>query len=380
MGCKTHSFLILFARPLTLFITFGVKADMDFKITPVLNAEQLLDKAFGRASKKTKRGNTPIERKKKTVSAKLNSIAHTIEDTIGRYEDEFPTLEALPEFYREIIDITIGLDDFKRSIGAINWAKRRVKRTMMEAAREVVSEDDLDEIERIRRKAYARTDSFLKQVNGELKFLEAARKKLNSLPDIRTEEPTVVVAGYPNVGKSELVSKISSGKPKIATYPFTTKEVGIGHFYLGYQKCQLLDTPGMLDRPKEERNEIELQAVKAIESLADVIVFLYDPTETCGYPMEKQEKLCQEIKEDMSEIGLIEVENKMDIQESETDRLKISALKEDNLEELKEKIKSILNKRYPVEDIEDDDLEFFTEADEAPSRPFPEFGGEDKEF
>ncbi|MEF8873459.1 MAG: GTPase, partial [Candidatus Thermoplasmatota archaeon] len=181
------------------------------------------------------------------------------------------------------------------------------------------------------------------------------------------------VAGYPNVGKSELVSEISSGKPKIATYPFTTKEVGIGHFYLGYQKCQLLDTPGMLDRPREERNEIEMQAVKALESLADVIIFLYDPTETCGYPVKKQEKLCQEIKEDMSEIDLIEVENKMDIEESETERMKISALKGHNLEGLKEKIKEILSRKYPIEDIEDDDLEFITDADKAPSEPFPEF-------
>ncbi|MEF8873847.1 MAG: hypothetical protein V5A88_04145, partial [Candidatus Thermoplasmatota archaeon] len=157
---------------------------MDFNISPVLNAEQLLDKAFGRASKKTKQGDNPLERKKKTVSAKLNSIAHTVEDTMGRYEDEFPTLDALPEFYREIIDITIGLDELKRSIGAINWAKRRAKRTTMEAARDVVSEEDLDEIERIRREAYARTDSFLKQVDEELEFLGEARKKLNSLPDI----------------------------------------------------------------------------------------------------------------------------------------------------------------------------------------------------
>ncbi|MFP4608834.1 MAG: GTPase, partial [Candidatus Aenigmatarchaeota archaeon] len=203
---------------------------MDFNITPVLKAEQLLDKAFGRASKKVEQGNNTLERKKKTVSAKLNSIAHTIEDTLGRYEEEFPTLDALPEFYFEVIDITIGIDRLKKSIGAVNWGKRRVKRTMMKAAREVVSEEDIEEIEKIRKKAYARTDSFLKQVDEDLKFLEEARKKLNSLPDIKEDHPTVAVAGYPNVGKSELVSRLSTGKPKIATYPFTTKEVGIGHF------------------------------------------------------------------------------------------------------------------------------------------------------
>lgn len=346
---------------------------MEFNITPVLNAEELLDKAFGRASKKRKEGKDRLESKKKTVSTKLNSIAHTIEDTIGRYEDEFPTTEILPKFYFEIIDIMVGVDDLKNSLGAVNWAKRKSKRTLMEAARKVVSSDDIEEIEKIRKQAYARTDSFLKQVDEDLEFLKDCRQKLNSLPDISTEHPTVAVAGYPNVGKSELVSKISSGRPKVDVYPFTTQEVGIGHFHLGYRKCQLLDTPGMLDRPKEERNDIELQAVKALESLADLIIFLFDPTETCGYPMEKQEELYREIKKELSEADFVEVENKSDVKMTDSNRLKISALEENKLEELKEKIKDVLSERYSFENIKEEDLKYFEEPELAPEEPFTDF-------
>ncbi len=346
---------------------------MDFNITPVMNAEEILDKAFGRASKKTKEAKDRVERKRKTASVKLNTVAHIIEDTIGRYEDEFPTMEILPDFYYDIIDITIGIDQLKKSLGAINWAKRRAKRTLMEAAREVVSKEEEDEIERVMNQAYARTDSFLKQVDDDLEFLKDARKKLNSLPDIRPEYPTVAVAGYPNVGKSELVSQISSGKPKIDVYPFTTREVGIGHFFLGYRKCQLLDTPGMLDRPKEERNDIEMQAVKALESLADLIIFMFDPTETCGYPMDQQEELCREIREELPEVEIIEIENKSDLDRSDSDRLKISALKGENLEELKEEIKEILSEKRPIEDIKEEDLEYVKDPKEAPEEPFTDF-------
>ncbi len=346
---------------------------MDFDITPVLDAEQLLDKAFGRASNKTKEAKDRVERKKKTASVKLNTVAHIIEDTIGRYEDEFPTFETLPRFYFEIIDIIIGIDDLKKSLGAINWAKRRAKRTLMEAARELVSKEEVEEIERIRKQAYARTDSFIKQVDEDLKFLDEASKKLNSLPDIRPEYPTVAVAGSPNVGKSELVSQISSGKPKVAVYPFTTKEVGIGHFFLNHRKCQLIDTPGMLDRPKEERNDIEMQAVSALKSLADLIVFIFDPTETCGYPMEQQDRLLEEIKNEFPKIELIEVENKSDIEKSDSDRLKISALEGENLDQLTQNIKEILDEKYAIENIKEEDLEFITDPDEAPEEPFTDF-------
>ena len=346
---------------------------MEFNITPIMNAEQILDKAFGRASKKRKESKDRVERKKKTASVKLNTVANIIEDTISRYEEEFPSVETLPKFYFDIIDITIGIDDLKKSLGAINWAKRRCKRTLMEAARKVVSLDEEEEIEQVRKQAYARTDSFLKQVDENLEFLKEARRKLNSLPDIRPEHPTVVVAGYPNVGKSELVSQISSGKPKVDVYPFTTREVGIGHFFLGYRKCQLLDTPGLLDRPKDDRNDIERQAVSALESLADLIIFMFDPTETCGYPMIDQEELYEEIKSEFPDVEFIEVENKSDLDRTGSKRLKISALKGENLDELKERVKNILNERYPMENIKEEDLEYIKDPKKAPEEPFTDF-------
>ncbi|MFO7791378.1 MAG: GTPase [Candidatus Saliniplasma sp.] len=321
---------------------------MDFNIPPILSAQQLLDKAFRKASKKSKEGANREESTKKTNSAKLNSVAHTLEDTLKRYEKEFPSIDILPQFYHEIIDIMIGIDKLKKSIGAVNWAKRRTKRILMESARKLMKKETVEEMERIRKQAYGRTSSILNQIDDDLAFLDECKKKLNSLPDIQTDIPTVVVAGYPNVGKSLLVSKISSGKPKVAVYPFTTKEVGIGHFMLERHKCQLLDTPGLLDRPSEKRNDIEKQAVNALESLADLILFLYDPTGTCGYPVSDQEALAAELKESFRDVKIIEVDNKSDIDESDNQRLHISALQEKNLDELMGSIKNGLKYKYDL--------------------------------
>lgn len=321
---------------------------MDFNISPVLSAEKLLDKAFKKASKKYKRGDNQKETKKKTVSAKLNSIAHTVEDTLERYEEEFPSIDMLPTFHREVIDIMIGVDRLKKSLGAVNWAKRKIKRTLMESARDLQKKRSEEEIERLRRRAYGRTSSFVEQISDDLKFLDECRVKLNKLPDIRVDLPTIVVAGYPNVGKSLLVSKMSSGKPKVAVYPFTTKKVGIGHLEVERVKCQLIDTPGILDRPNEERNEIEMQAVNALKSLADVVIYMYDPTGTCGYPLEKQDALADEIKEMFSEEYIIEVDNKSDLGEWESDRLRISAAEEENLDKLREEIKEKIKYIYDL--------------------------------
>lgn len=319
---------------------------MEFRIPPILSAEKLMDKAFKRASKKEKRGRDRADTTKKTVSVKLNTVSKVLNDTLKRYEKEFPSIEQLPPFYEDIIDIIIGTDELKHSLGAMNWARRRIKRTLMEAVRELHNKEEIDEMNQLRKKAYGRTSSFLRQIDEELKFLEEAKQKLNSLPDIRTNIPTIAVAGYPNVGKSLLVNKLSSGKPKVDTYPFTTQSVGIGHFKVDHVQCQLIDTPGLLDRPQEDRNDIEMQAFKALENLADIIVFLYDPTETCGYFMESQEELADEIKKTFPNIEFIEVENKRDIRETDSNRLSISALEGDNLDELIDIIEEKINFIY----------------------------------
>ena len=56
----------------------------------------------------------------------------------------------------------------------------------------------------------------------------------------------------------------------------------------GRNRIQFVDTPGILDRPAEERNPIERQALSAMMNVASVILFILDPSEHCGYPMEVQ--------------------------------------------------------------------------------------------
>ena len=90
------------------------------------------------------------------------------------------------------------------------------------------------------------------------------------------------MAGSPNVGKSALITSLSSGEPEIAAYPFTTKQLHLGHFMNRRRKYQMVDTPGLLDRPMHKRNDIEMQAISALENLGSLVLFLIDESENCG--------------------------------------------------------------------------------------------------
>jgi nucleolar GTP-binding protein len=135
------------------------------------------------------------------------------------------------------------------------------------------------------------------------------------MPTVDFEATTVVIAGFPNVGKSTLLRKLTSADPQVADYPFTTKGIQIGHLKRKWKSIQIIDTPGLLDRPIIEMNDIELNAMVALEHLANVVLFIFDASETCGYPLESQYRLLKEI-ERLFETPVICLFNKIDLSEN----------------------------------------------------------------
>ena len=71
------------------------------------------------------------------------------------------------------------------------------------------------------------------------------------------------------------------------------------------KRVNIIDTPGLLDRPVLEMNDIELNALIALEHLADAILFIFDASETCGFTLESQFNLFVQIEKVFNEIPII---------------------------------------------------------------------------
>ena len=310
-----------------------------FKIPTILFPNELLDKAFHGASKipENKRNKNRLIRRKKLVLARIDSITGTLDSTLGKYVKTFPSFDQVHKFLFELINIAVGMDKLRKSLGGVDWARKQIlvlSKTTIKKVNNIRSEDQYSQLEKLRSMFYGRVSSILNQIKDELEFLNSSRDYLRKLPSIRPELATIVVAGYPNVGKSLFVKQISSAKPVVATYPFTTKQLNLGHMKFDRHQVQIIDTPGLLDRSFEKRNKIERQAIMALRYLADLIIFILDPSEHCGYSIDDQLSLLSEIKKLFPNVTIIEVENKVDIYRSESERFKISAMDNSGLTEL----------------------------------------------
>jgi len=315
-------------------------------IPPILTAKQLLDRSIRRTKKIQIHDRDKRYEIKKIVIARTETFVTDLTSRLESYVKNFPSIDKLPLFYQEIIDIKIDTDKLKKSLGAIDWARKTILMVYSTQSSSLIKSGNVEFLKQKQKEIYGRVSSIVKQVDKNLVFLSNAQKILRTFPDIE-DILTVVIAGYPNVGKSSLIRQLSAAKPEVAQYPFTTKQIYVGHMEktVHYEKkqYQIIDTPGLLDRPLLERNNIEKQAIAALRHLADLIVFIFDPSETSGYQMSEQTLMLENIKKLFCDVPFIIVENKVDVKNTGSANRKISCTTGEGIEELRQEILSVLD-------------------------------------
>ena len=156
-----------------------------------------------------------------------------------------------------------------------------------------------------------------RRLKDPLVYLEQVRQHLGRLPSIDPNTRTLLICGYPNVGKSSFLRSVTRADVDVQPYAFTTKSLFVGHFDYRYLRFQAIDTPGILDHPLEDMNTIEMQSITAIAHLRSAVLYFMDLSEHCGYSVQAQIQLFQSIKPLFANKIVFIVINKIDIMRPE---------------------------------------------------------------
>lgn len=232
---------------------------------------------------------------------------------------------------KDLLNTLYDADHFRIALGQLSTAKHLIETVSRDYVRLLKYAQSLFQCKQLKRAALGRMATICRRLKDPLIYLEQVRQHLGRLPSIDPNTRTLLICGYPNVGKSSFLRSVTRADVDVQPYAFTTKSLFVGHFDYKYLRFQAIDTPGILDHPLEEMNTIEMQSITAIAHLRSAILYFMDLSEQCGYSVQAQIQLFQSIKPLFSNKLVFVVINKIDIMRPE-----------DLDPEMKEKLDSIL--------------------------------------
>ena len=289
----------------------------NFKNIPIIpKVNELIDTILSRTQSKTPTVTHPgykITRIRKFYMRKVRFTEDTIVEKLDGIIKGFPKLDDIHPFYADMINILYDKDHYKLALGTVNTAKNICQKLAGDYVKLLKYGDSLYRCKQLKVAALGRMMTALKKLGSSFNYLEEVRKHLSRFPSIDPTERTLILAGFPNVGKSSFMNKITYADSEVQDYHFTTQSLFVGHTYYKNIRWQVIDTPGILDRTLEQRNIIEMQTITALAHLDACILFFIDVSENCGYSIAQQVSLFDSIRPLFKNKPLVIIANKTDL-------------------------------------------------------------------
>ncbi|KAI1470436.1 nucleolar GTP-binding protein [Daldinia caldariorum] len=285
-------------------------------IPPVPTSQEFLDIVLSRTQRRLPtqiRSGFKISRIRGFYTRKVKFTQETFSEKFAQILESFPRLQDIHPFHKDLLNTLYDADHFKIALGHLSTAKHLIETISRDYVRLLKYAQSLFQCKQLKRAALGRMATITKRLKDPLLYLDQVRQHLGRLPSIDPTTRTLLICGYPNVGKSSFLRSITRADVDVQPYAFTTKSLFVGHFDYKYLRFQAIDTPGILDHPLEEMNTIEMQSITAIAHLRSAILYFMDLSEQCGYSVAAQMQLFKSIKPLFSNKLVFIVINKIDI-------------------------------------------------------------------
>lgn len=253
------------------------------------------------------------KREKNRGARQLDALMKELGVPLREYMESFPNKMYLHPYERSLIELTLGDGNYEEVLGRVNALKKKVVSVGKEQASLCAKSLTKREAEERLNEGKKKLEDIFIQEGKAVDDLLNIAKTLRAVPVVDLETPTLCLVGAPNVGKSSLVRILSTGKPEICNYPFTTRGILMGHITMNYQRFQVTDTPGLLKRCDDDRNNLEKLTLAVLSHLPTAVLYVHDLTGECGTSPSDQFITYKEVRERFRTHLWIDVVSKCDL-------------------------------------------------------------------
>ncbi|KAF9317012.1 Nucleolar GTP-binding protein 1, partial [Linnemannia elongata] len=182
------------------------------KITPVPTGGDFLDIILSKTQRKTPtviHANFAISRIRNFYMRKVKFTQENFDERLKGILDEFPKLDDIHPFYADLMNVLYDKDHYKLALGQMNTARHLIDQVGKDYVRLLKFGDSLYRCKQLKKAALGRMATIMRRQKDSLAYLEQVRQHLARLPSIDPNTRTLLVCGYPNVGKSSFMNKIT---------------------------------------------------------------------------------------------------------------------------------------------------------------------------
>jgi nucleolar GTP-binding protein len=244
---------------------------------------------------------------------KIKYTQTTCNQRISQILTDLPKLDNIHPFFSDLFNVLYDKDNYKLALGQLNTCRSIIDKIGKNYIKLIKYADSLYRCKKLKRSALGRMVTIIKKQNSSLNYLEQVRQHLSRIPQIDPDTRTLILTGFPNVGKSSFINKITRANVEVCNYAFTTRSLYVGHMDYNYLRWQVIDSPGILDRSLEERNIIEMQSITALAHLNACVLFILDLDLESKYTIKQQCQLFHSLKPLWKNKPVIFICNKSDI-------------------------------------------------------------------
>ncbi|XP_057513469.1 uncharacterized protein LOC130795413 isoform X3 [Actinidia eriantha] len=254
------------------------------------------------------------KRERNKGAKQLDALMKELAVPLRTYKENFPNKKSLHPYERSLIELTLGDGNYEEVLGKVDALRKKVTSVGKEHASLCAKSTSKREAEERLSKGMEKLEEIFGHEGKAVdNLLNIAKQTLRAMPVVDLEIPTLCLVGAPNVGKSSLVRILSTGKPEICNYPFTTRGILMGHIVFNYQNFQVTDTPGLLRRPDDDRNNLEKLTLAVLSYLPTAVLYVHDLSGECGTSPSNQFFIYKEVRKRFSNHLWLDVVSKCDL-------------------------------------------------------------------